>query len=212
MERQWNGKNVLVSGAENEIGRAVARMFASHGARIAVAAPVREEAEKVVAEISESGGEAIAFSADPADVDQVRRMVRYVTETLGSIDILVNNAGGDNLHAVGIVRAFSESEPAQWAPFLESVLRGTIATIRYVLPQMIVRRTGRIVNLVSVAGVSGLQGAPIRSAVYSTTARAMLIPSKVLVPLPISSYIISERFVAFLSIYATSFISSINVD
>ena len=165
MERQWNGKNVLVSGAENEIGRAVARMFASHGARIAVAAPVREEAEKVVAEISESGGEAIAFSADPADVDQVRRMVRCVTETLGSIDILVNNAGGDNLHAVGIVKAFSESEPAQWAPFLESVLRGTIATIRYVLPQMIVRRTGRIVNLVSVAGVSGLQGAPIRSAV-----------------------------------------------
>ena len=155
MERQWNGKNVLVTGAENEIGRAVARMFASHGARIAVAAPVREEAEKVVAEISESGGEAIAFSADPADVDQVRRMVRCVTETLGSIDILVNNAGGDNLHAVGTVRAFSESEPAQWAPFLESVLRGTIATIRYVLPQMIVRRTGRIVNLVSVADALG---------------------------------------------------------
>ena len=166
MENQWNGKNALVTGAGNEIGRAAARMLASLGARVAVTAPVVEEAREVVAEIRGAGGEAIALPADPTDIDQIRRMVRSATETFGSIDLLINNAEGC-FHADGTGRAFPESEPAQWAPLLESLLRGIIATIRYVLPQMIERRTGRIVNLVSVAGVAGLQGAPVRSAVES---------------------------------------------
>ncbi len=139
-------------------------MLASYGAKVAVTAPTLEEAQEIVAEIGEAGGEAIALSADPADVDQIGRMIRSAAETLGSIDILINNAQG-NLRAADSSRTFPESEPAQWTLLLDVLLQGTIATIRYVLPQMIERRTGRIVNLVSVAGVSGLQGAPVRSAV-----------------------------------------------
>lgn len=163
MQNQWQGKNALVTGAGDEIGRATVLMLASYGARVAVTAPVFEEARRIAAAVGDAGGEAIALPTDPTDVNQLRQMTQSAAKTFGPIDILVNNAPG-NLHSAESGGKFTESEPTQWVSRLDALLLGTIATIRDVLPSMVERQTGRIVNLVSVAGISGLQGAPIRSA------------------------------------------------
>ena len=152
------GRVALVTGAGRGIGRAICLTLAQEGARVAVNDIVQERAETVADEIRRNGGTAIGVAADVTDQEQVEAMVRQVEEILGPVDILVNNAGiplatAEVVPATG--QLFVESDRAQWDRTMHIITYGTLHCTRAVLPRMIERRWGRIINIVSDAGRVG---------------------------------------------------------
>ncbi|GBD15983.1 3-oxoacyl-[acyl-carrier-protein] reductase FabG [bacterium HR26] len=144
------GKVALVTGSGSGIGRAIAERFAREGARVIVNDLHRDRAEETVQRIAEAGGEALAIQADVTQSAAVQAMVEQGMAAFGRIDILVNNAGasqGDD------ILTFDE---ATWDWNLAVVLKSVYLCSRAVLPQMIERRSGAIVNISSVNGIVGL--------------------------------------------------------
>lgn len=144
------GKVALVTGSGSGIGRAIAERFAREGARVIVNDLHRDRAEETVQRIAEAGGEALAIQADVTQSAAVQAMVEQGMAAFGWIDILVNNAGasqGDD------ILTFDE---ATWDWNLAVVLKSVYLCSRAVLPQMIERRSGAIVNISSVNGIVGL--------------------------------------------------------
>jgi 3-oxoacyl-[acyl-carrier protein] reductase len=147
---ELTSKISLVTGASRGIGRAIAMKLAEMGSFVAVNYLSRAaEAQKVLAEITEQGGEAMLVPADVRDSVQVKAMVRQVTERWGKIDILVNNAGitRDGL----LLRMTDES----WDSVLNTNLRGAYLCSRLVLRSMSNLGWGRMVNISSLAGLVG---------------------------------------------------------
>jgi len=145
-----DGRRALVTGGGRGIGRAVARALARAGATVAVAARTRAEVEAVAAEITAEGGRALATTADVAKVEDVRALFRVVRETLGPVDILVNAAG------ISPSAPFVKTDDATWHAIIETNLSGVFYTTREALPDMTSRGFGRIVNVASVAGKTGM--------------------------------------------------------
>ncbi len=143
----------LVTGGSRGIGRAIALRLAADGHTVAVNYASRADAaDAVVAEIRAAGGTAAAFGADVSDADAVTAMFAEVTEALGPVEVLVNNAGitDDQL----LLRMSPESFDRVIAVNLRSAFLCTKAAVR----TMMRARFGRIVNIASVAGVSGNPG------------------------------------------------------
>ena len=143
----------LVTGASRGIGRAVAMQLAADGNAVAVNyARSAAEADEVVAEIVGSGGSAIAVQADVGDEDAVRAMFETVENELGPVSVLVNNAGitDDGL----MMRMGSD----QWDRVITTNLRSVFLCSKAALRGMIRAKSGRIVNISSVSGVSGNPG------------------------------------------------------
>jgi 3-oxoacyl-[acyl-carrier protein] reductase len=140
--RELEGQVALVTGGGRGIGRGIALELASAGARVAVAARTREQVEGVAAEI-----DGLAIAADVSDRAAVERMVGEVERELGPIDLLVNNAG----IAVWEETAW-EMEPDDWWRVFEVNVLGVYLCCRAVIPGMIERGRGRIVNTGSGAG------------------------------------------------------------
>ena len=143
-------KVALVTGSGSGIGRAIAERFAREGARVIVNDLHRDRAEETVQRIAAAGGEALAIQADVTQSGAVKAMVEQGIAAFGQIDILVNNAGasqGDD------ILTFDE---ATWDWNLAVVLKGAYLCSRAVLPRMIERRSGAIVNISSVNGIAGL--------------------------------------------------------
>jgi len=150
---ELTGKTSLVTGASHGIGKAIALKLASHGSSVAV--NYREsanEAAEIVRIISEAGGEALTIKADVADGTAVKEMVRQVIDKWGKIDILVNNAG---ITRDALLLRMSEQA---WDDVLAINLRGAYLCTKHVLPAMTKQRKGRIINMASVAGVTGNAG------------------------------------------------------
>lgn len=143
------GKNALVTGAGKGLGKAIAIALAAEGANVALVG--RTEADLIaVAKTLESYAVKTAIAvADVADIDAVNAAVAKVKSELGAIDILVNNAG------VGSFGKFMELEPAQWKQIIEINLLGVYYVTRAVLPEMIERQIGDIINVSSTAGKNG---------------------------------------------------------
>jgi NAD(P)-dependent dehydrogenase (short-subunit alcohol dehydrogenase family) len=144
------GKVALVTGSGSGIGRAIAERFAREGARVIVNDLHRDRAEETVQRIAAAGGEVLAIQADVTQSAAVQAMVEQGLAAFGRIDILVNNAGasqGDD------ILSFDE---ATWDWNLAVVLKSVYLCSRAVLPQMIERRSGAIVNISSVNGIVGL--------------------------------------------------------
>lgn len=143
------GKTALVTGSTRGIGRGIAEMFISCGARVAV---VGRELERAEAAAKELGGSAQGFSCDVGDTALVARLVADVEAAFGSIDILVNNAGitRDNL----VMRLRDED----WDAVQNANLRGAFAAIRAASRGMMKRRSGRIINVASIVGLIGNKG------------------------------------------------------
>lgn len=140
----------LVTGGGSGIGRAISECFAREGARLVVADLNLTGAEETVARIAAGGGGAIAVEADVADADAVGMMVKRALDAYGRIDVLVNNAAasrGDDVQAI---------EPETWDWNLAVVLRSAFLCSRAIVPGMIERRRGAIVNIASVNGLTGL--------------------------------------------------------
>ncbi len=140
----------LVTGASRGIGRATALRLAADGHDVVVNYVKREDAAMEVAtRVEQAGPRSLAFRADVASREEVRRMVREASEALGPIGILVNNAG--------IYRRVTvdELEPERWERTLSVNLTGAFHTIQAVLPSMREAGWGRIVNVSSQIGVRG---------------------------------------------------------
>jgi 3-oxoacyl-[acyl-carrier protein] reductase len=146
-------KVAIVTGASRGIGRAIAIELASQGA-IAVVnyASSIAAAEAVVTEITEAGGEAIAIQADVSKGDQVDALINVVMEKFKRVDILVNNAGitRDTL----LLRL----KPEDWQAVIDLNLTGVFLCTRAVSKIMLKQRSGRIINITSVAGQMGNPG------------------------------------------------------
>jgi len=159
------GQAAIVTGGGRGIGRAIARALAGAGARIALAARSRDQLDETVVTIRQEGGQAIAFATDVTDQHAVERTAREVERQLGTIDLLVNNAG-----ILGEEGPIWEGTAEDWWRVLEVNLRGPFLCARAVLPGMIVRGRGRIINVASNAGI---RPSPVLSA-YSVSKAAVL--------------------------------------
>jgi 3-oxoacyl-[acyl-carrier protein] reductase len=140
------GKVAIVTGGSRGIGRGIALAFAREGAKVAIVYRGNQEAaDSLVQEVAQGSGTAKAYQADVADTASVESCVKKVEEELGAIDILVNNAGviHDDL--------FVRLEPADWNKVIQTNLGGTYNFCHAVAFSMMRRRTGRIINISSVA-------------------------------------------------------------
>jgi 2-hydroxycyclohexanecarboxyl-CoA dehydrogenase len=155
-------KVVIVTGATSNIGRAIALDFAVEGAKVVVVGRDAEAGARVVARALERGGHAAVFvQADLLDpLSSVR--VRDAAEQLGPIAILVNNVGGN----VG-AGLFVDSDPASWQGDIDITLMTTLRMTHAVLPGMVARGAGRIINIGSTAGLVGDYMLPVYSAAKS---------------------------------------------
>jgi 3-oxoacyl-[acyl-carrier protein] reductase len=140
------GKVALVTGGSRGIGRAIVKAFAAEGAKVAVVyRGSKEAADALVTEVQQSGGTAIALQADVSDPAAAQHCVEHIEKELGPVDILVNNAGviHDDL--------FVRMEPEHWQTVLQTNLGGTCNFCRAVAYPMMKRRSGRIINVSSIA-------------------------------------------------------------
>ena len=147
------GQVALVTGASRGIGAVIARRLAQEGARVAVNYQSSEEAARqVVQSITDGGGEAAVMAGDVSQEDSANTLVKQVLEQWGRIDILVNNAG------ITRDRLLLRMTPEDWDRVLEVNLRGAFLCTKYVMPHLIRRRQGRVVNISSVVGLGGNPG------------------------------------------------------
>jgi NAD(P)-dependent dehydrogenase (short-subunit alcohol dehydrogenase family) len=143
----------LITGAGSGIGRGCALLFASEGARIAVADLDEESAAETARQITQGGGRAIAIRADIAVADDVRRMMETAVERLGPVDILYNNAATE-----GPICFAAQITLEQFDYVIDVNLRGTWLAMKYALPMMMERRRGSILNVSSLAGLRATPG------------------------------------------------------
>ena len=153
MDQTMEGKVAVVTGASRGIGKAIAVKLASKGATVVINYNgSRERAEEVKNEVESAGGKAVIIQCNVADFDACKEFIERVIKEQGRIDILVNNAG---ITKDGLLMKMSEED---FDKVLDTNLKGTFHTIRAALRQMIRQRSGRIINMASVVGVSGNAG------------------------------------------------------
>lgn len=146
-------KVAIVTGASRGIGRAIAFALAAEGANVAVNyASSSEAAEQVVTKIAEMGANAVALRADVSKADEVNVLIKAVADKWGRVDILVNNAGitRDNL--------LLRMKPEDWQAVIDLNLTGIFLCTRAASKMMLKQRSGRIINIASVAGQMGNPG------------------------------------------------------
>jgi len=151
----------LVTGATRNIGLAIAVALAQRGMVVAVNGRDPERVQEAVGRLESLGGSAVAAVGDVSSEGEVSALVGRVSERAGPVDVLVNNAG---LRAHGPLPDLSLED---WQAVVGTVLTGAFLTTRAVMPGMVQRRWGRIVN---IAGVSGQSGAAGRAAVVAAKA------------------------------------------
>ena len=147
------GQVALVTGASRGIGATTARRLALAGARVAVNYNTSPDAAAGVMEsITQAGGDAVLIEGNVADEAKAEQAIRGVVNHFGRIDILVNNAG---IHRD---RLLLRMTPADFDEVLQVNLRGAFLCTRYIMPHLIRQRSGRVVNMSSVVGLSGNPG------------------------------------------------------
>ena len=148
MVNSLNGKIVLITGASSGFGEEAARLFAKEGCKVVLAARRLERLQALAEEIQSSGGEAVVIPVDVNESAEIRLMVQTVLDLYGKIDILFNNAG------FGAMDWFENLTPQRHIETLVRVnLTGTMLVTYAVLPDMLKRRSGHIINMASVAGL-----------------------------------------------------------
>lgn len=163
-------KTAVITGGGGGIGGATCHRFAQDGAKVAVLDLNLDAAEKIAGDIRAAGGAAEAIRCDIADRKSVDTAIATTTDKLGPVDILVNNAGWD------IFKPFTKSEPGEWERLIAINLTGALHMHHAVLPGMVERRYGRIVNIASDAARVGSSG----EAVYAACKGGLVAFSKTL--------------------------------
>ena len=145
-------KIAIVTGGGTGIGKAISLAFADEGAVVVVAARNLSRLEEVAGQIKAKGGKAKVIQTDISNHEQIRQMVAKTIEEFGQIDVLVNNAARGTFNNADVV----DMSLDEWRDSLAINLTGAMLCSREVLKYMIPRRSGNIVNVSSVAGISGV--------------------------------------------------------
>jgi NAD(P)-dependent dehydrogenase (short-subunit alcohol dehydrogenase family) len=161
-------KIIIITGSGSGIGRSSALLFAKEGATVAVNDLDTEKGTETVNEIQAAGGSAIFIQADVTNPEEVKALVDRVITKYGRIDVLFNNAG------ISGVGALHEVEPDVWDRVMKVNTRGVYLPSKYVLPHMMERKAGVIINMSSCVAEIGLA----RRAVYSASKGAILALTK----------------------------------
>jgi 2-hydroxycyclohexanecarboxyl-CoA dehydrogenase len=168
--QRFQDKTVVVTGGGGGIGGATCKRLAAEGAKVAVFDLNGAAADKVAAEITATGGQARAFVCDIAKLADVQKAVANAESALGPIATLVNNAGWD------VFKPFTKTTPQDWEKLIAINLTGALNMHYAVLPGMVERKAGRIVNIASDAARVGSSG----EAVYAACKGGLVAFSKTL--------------------------------
>ncbi|MDB5084777.1 MAG: short-chain dehydrogenase [Bacilli bacterium] len=161
-------KVIIITGSGSGIGKSTAILFAQEGGKVIVNDLAAENGQATVDEIKRAGGEATFIKADVTKAAEVEQMVAQTLGTYGQIDVVFNNAG---ISGVGAVHDTSEE---LWDRVVNVNLKGVFLTNKYVVPHMMERKQGSIINMSSCIAEIGL----LRRAVYSATKGAVLSLTK----------------------------------
>ncbi|MCH6267181.1 3-ketoacyl-ACP reductase [Neobacillus citreus] len=149
MAQSLKGKVAFITGAGRGIGKAAALALANEGVNIGLLARTEAELKKVVSEVEGLGVKAAYAAVDIASQEDVEQAVSKLTEALGTSDILINNAG------IGKFATLLEMDPQEWKQIIDVNLMGTYYVTRAVLPQLIEKNRGDIINISSTNGLNG---------------------------------------------------------
>ena len=163
-------KVAIVTGMATGIGKSIALRLATDGAVVAGFDIQVEKAQQTAAEVVAAGGQAIAFEADVTDYAVIKAGVDAVIAQFGQVDILVNNAGAYPQ------TEFKDLEPEAWKPILDLNVNGTLNCTHAVINHMVERKSGKIINIASIAAHVGIK----RMATYSASKGAIISFTKAL--------------------------------
>ena len=150
--QEFTGRVALVTGGARGLGAAICARFAREGAHVVVADRDLEPAEDVAQELTREGLSAFALGLDVTDAQAILASVETVRRKAGPVDVLVNNAGISRPHP------FLETSEEEWDQHHSIILKGAFLMCKAVLPAMVERRSGRIVNMGSALGRQGMGG------------------------------------------------------
>jgi 3-oxoacyl-[acyl-carrier protein] reductase len=141
------GKTAVITGSSRGIGSATANLFASEGANVVINySRSDEQAAETLQTIQESGGIAISVKADVSKESEVRKLVEACVDKFGTIDILMNNAA-----ILGTLKPIVEYGEDEWDIVINTNLKGTFLCIKHVLPIMLKKGKGKIINMSSIS-------------------------------------------------------------
>lgn len=158
MAQSLKGKTAFITGSGKGIGKATAIALAEEGVNIGMMARTESDLMTVAEDLKSRGVKASYATADVSDMEQVNQAVEKLTEELGPADILINNAG------IGTFGPFLEIDPMDWKKMIDVNLMGMYYVTRAVLPQLIGKNGGDIINISSMSGVKGTEGSSAYSA------------------------------------------------
>lgn len=160
MSQHLAGKVVLVTGAGSGFGRLISEKCAAGGSKVVCVDVDTDNLDAVVTGIQSAGGQALAQVADVTDLDQLKAAARQAVETFGAVDVLVNNAG------IMPLAYFADHEKAwqRWHQAIDVNIKGVVNGIAAVYDQMIAQGRGQVVNISSIYGNGGIEGAGVYSA------------------------------------------------
>lgn len=147
MDTGLRGKVAIVTGGSQGIGRGICFRFVQEGIRTVIADLNAETGERVAAEIRSGGGEGKFVRCDVTSASDVKRLTEATLESFGAVDILANCAG------IALVKPFRELSEAEWDRVVDVNLKGTYLCCNSVLPHMVERRSGKIINISSIAAL-----------------------------------------------------------
>jgi len=163
MDNNVSGKVIIITGASSGIGLAAAKLLASQGAIVSLAARRTDKLEELVNEIVSSGGKAKAFTTDVTKREDVEALVNNTVLTFGKVDVIFNNAG---IMPLSMIESLHYDE---WEQMIDINIKGVLYGIGAVLPYFKAQKSGHIINTSSVVAYF----VPPTSAVYSATKYAV---------------------------------------
>lgn len=146
---QLKNKKAIITGASRGLGKATALAFAREGIDLAITGRNEKKLKETVSELEALGVQAIYSVFDVGNYEEVKSSIKSIIDSLGSVDILVNNAG------IAAVGSFNEMEVSLWSQIIQTNLMGMYYVTKEVLPHLLNKKEGDIINVSSTAGLNG---------------------------------------------------------